>query len=319
MKKNSKYIMLFSFFLFIGLFFREIYFAIIYSYNIALTRTNKFVMMKLVDLKRESYIMIQDYKREKYKIKEWLNKTLVFGIKIKGFDGITLFAENFVKEKSNKWVIIIHGYGGNCRMMYYAARKFHKKGYNILLPDLRGHGINGANYISMGWHDRLDLKIWIKEILKKDKNAEIVLYGVSMGASTVLMLSGEKLPKNVKCIISDCAFTSAYNVFKHQFNKIYFLSSFPLLNILDIICKIKNNYSLKEASALNQVKKCKIPIFFIHGSEDKFVPTDMVFELYKNAKCKKDLMIINEAGHGVSQMIEKDKYWEHIFLFINSV
>lgn len=319
MEKNKKRIFLLCIFSFIVVFFREIYCAIVYSYNIALGRTNKFVMMKLTDLRNEATIMFEDFQEEKNKIKDWLRKTFVIGLKIKSFDGTTLFAEWFVNEKSKKWIIILHGYGMNGRMMYYAARKFYNKGYNILLPDLRGHGISGANYIGMGWHDRLDMKVWIKEIIKKDKDAEISLYGVSMGASTVLMTSGEDLPKNVKCVISDCAFTNAYDVFKHQFKKICFVPSFPLLDILSFICKIKNKYSLKEASALKQVKKCKIPIFFIHGSDDDFVPTDMVFELYKNAKCNKDLMIVNKAGHGVSEMVNKKVYWRRIFYFIDNI
>lgn len=319
MKKNKKYLNLILLFVFIGIFFREIYCAIVYSYNIALGRTNKFVTMKLIDLRKEILVMIEDFKKEKNKIKDWLLKTVVFGLKIKSFDKTILFAEWFLNRDSNKWVIIVHGYGCNGRMMYYAARKFHNKGYNVLLPDLRGHGISGANYIGMGWHDRLDLKEWIKEIIKRDKNAEIVLYGVSMGASTILMSTGENLPKNVKCIISDCAFTSAYEVFKHQFTKICFLPSFPLLDILSFICKAKNKYSLREASALKQVKKCEIPIFFIHGGDDNFVPTHMVFDLYKNAKCKKDLMIVNSAGHGVSQMVNKKIYWRRVFYFINNV
>ena len=319
MKKDTKPVFLLLIFSFIIIFFREIYCAIVYSYNIALGRTNKFVMMKLVNLRKEAEVMLEDFEEEKNKIKEWLRKTIVIGLKVNSFDKTLLFAEWVVNKKSRKWVIIVHGYGANGRMMYYAARKFYNKGYNLLIPDLRGHGISGANYIGMGWHDRLDIKFWINEILKKDKDAEIILYGVSMGASAVLMASGEVLPKNVKCIISDCAFTSAYDVFKHQFSKIWFLPAFPLLDILSFISKIKNNYSLKEASALNQVKKCKIPIFFIHGDSDDFVPTEMAFELYKNSKCIKDIMIVNNSGHGVSEMVNKKIYWRRIFHFIDSV
>lgn len=316
MKNKKNPIILGILLTFMLVFFREIYCAIIYLYNIALGRTNKFVMIKLVDLRKETRILIKDFEEEKNKIKNWLKSTPVFGIKTKSFDKTTLFSEYFLKENSDKWVIVVHGYGYNGRLMYYAGRKFYENGYNVLIPDLRGHGLSGANYIGMGWHDRLDIKIWINQILKRNKNAKIVLYGVSMGGSTVLMTSGENIPKNVKCIVSDCAFTSAYEVFKHQLKKIHKLPSFPLLDIMGIICKYKNKYSIKEASALKQVKKSKVPIFFIHGSEDDFVPTSMVFDLYKNTPSEKDLMIIKGAGHGVSEMLEKDMYWKRIFDFI---
>ncbi len=315
--KNIKY--KFSLFFFIGfifIFLRELYFAIMYLYNICLSRTNKFAMMKLLDVIDETKIILKDFEEEKGKIKQWVKTTLVKGLKVKSFDKTILFGEWFIND-SNKWVIILHGYGANGRLMYCVARKFYKKGYNVLLPDLRGHGISGGNYVGMGWHDRLDLIEWIKKIRKINKKAEIVLYGVSMGASTILMASGEKLPKNVKCIISDCAFTSAYEVFKHQLKKSKKVPVLPFLFIMNIICKFKNGYSLKKASTIKQIKKNKLPIFFIHGATDDFVPTYMVFDLYKEANCDKELMIVNNAGHIVSEMVERKIYWRRISLFLD--
>ena len=87
---------------------------------------------------------------------------MLLSLKIKSFDKTILFAEWFVND-GNKWVIILHGYGANGRLMYYVARRFYKKGYNVLLPDLRAHGISGGDYVGMGWHDRLDLIKWITE------------------------------------------------------------------------------------------------------------------------------------------------------------
>lgn len=296
---------------------KELYFAVIYLYNITLKRNNKVAMMKLLDVNRETEIVLGDFEEEKNKIKNWLENTLVKGLKITGYKKTLLFGEWFVNKDSNKWVIILHGYGANGRFMYDVARKFYKKGYNVLLPDLRGHGISGGQYIGMGWHDRKDLLCWIKKITKIDKKAKICLYGVSMGASTILMASGEKMPKNVKCIISDCAYTSAYDVFRYQFKKCKNMPIVPLLNIVNIVCMMKNGYSLKQASTLKQIKKNKLPIFFIHGATDDFVPTDMVFELYKNAKCPKELMLVDNAGHLVSEIVERKIYWRRISLFLN--
>ena len=308
------------FILFLGLsivaILREFYFGIIYLYNICLSRGSKLAIMSLIDVKKETKIVLDDFKEEKVKIKNWLNKTLVEGIKIKSFDKTLLFAEWFV-NKGNKWVIILHGYGSNGRLMYYVARKFHNKGYNVLVPDLRGHGLSGGSYVGMGYHDRLDLIKWIKKVKKIDRKSKIVLYGVSMGASTALMASSEKLPKNVKCIISDCAFTSAYDILKHQLKKAKKVPIFPFLNILNIICIIKNNYSLKKASPLKRIKKNKLPTFFIHGDDDNFVPTYMVFDLYTKCNSKKEIMIVNNAGHTVCEIVGKKLYWKRISLFLD--
>lgn len=317
MIKSKKPLFLFFLVLFLITLIKEIYYCIIYVYNISLNRANKIPMLKLVNLNRETQLMLKKFYKIRYKLKKWVDNIYIFGLKIKSFDKVTLFAEYF-KNNTNKWVIIVHGYGANGRMMYSTAKKFYEKGYNIILPDLRGHGLSGGNYIGMGWHDRIDLIYWIKKILKIDKNAKIVLYGVSMGASSVLMCSGENLPQNVKCIIADCGFTSAYEIFKYQMKNIFSIPSFPLLNILNIICKNKNKYCLKKASALKQVKKTKIPIFFIHGEKDNFVPISMALDLYKNTKSNKKLMIFKEAFHGVSSIIEENIYWESIFKFIKN-
>src|SRR5690606_19801958 len=121
---------------------------------------------------------------------------------ITSFDGLKLHAYKVInKTPSNKWAITVHGYTSEGLNMSSYAKKYYDMRYNILIPDLRGHASSEGDYIGMGWDDRLDIISWIKSIIKNDKNAEIVLHGVSMGAATVTMASGEDLPNNVKAII----------------------------------------------------------------------------------------------------------------------
>lgn len=317
MKKKKTFfnILIFSFLM---LFFREIYYAVIYLYNIAVSRSNKFVLTKLTNINTEIDSLFGEIKLEEKNIKKWLKNTLVIGVKLTTFDNVKLFGEIFINNSSSKWVIILHGYGTQGEIMYYAGRRFYEQGFNVLIPDLRGHGISGGNYIGMGWHDRIDVIYWINEILERDENAKIVLYGISMGGSTVLMASGEKLPPNVKCIISDSAFTSAYNIFKYQIKSIHKIPAFPFLDMMGLICKFKNKYSIRKASALEQVKKSNVPILFIHGDKDFFVPLKMMQQLYNAAKCEKSKIIFKDAGHGTSAMVRKNIYWEKVFKFINN-
>lgn len=314
--KKSKVISIPLFICFISIFFREIYCAIIYLYNIAVSRSNKLVLSKILDIKKDTEVFSNSISLRKKEIDKWKNNTFVIGVKIKSFDKSNLFGEIFVNENSDKWVIVLHGYGTSGEIMYYAGLKFYEKGYNVLIPDLRGHGISSGNYIGMGWHDRIDLIYWINEIIKRNKEAEIVLYGVSMGASTVLMATGENLPPNVKYAISDCAFTSAYDIFKHQIKKFHKIPAFPLLDLMGLICKQKNNYSIRKASALKQVKKSIVPTLFIHGDKDNFVPIDMMYQLYENASCFKEKFVVKNAGHATSEMIDNEKYWNKVFEFI---
>ena len=301
----------------ISLFFKGIYSLALYLYNVSVSRADKSFLTKYIDLTdKEKELMNKD--KYNVSLNLWKNNTPSRFYNILSYDNIALYGKVYIQENfSNKTVIIVHGYCGSGDVMNYAAKKFYENGFNVVLPDCRGHGHSEGNYIGMGWHDRKDVITWCEKIIKANQNAEIILYGISMGAATVMMASGENLPKNIKCVIEDCGYTSVYDEFKYQLKNIYkFIPTFPILDIVGLLCNFKAGYSFRKASALKQIKKCKIPILFIHGGDDKFVPTEMVYKLFSNAKCKKDIMIIENAGHGVAAMIDNKKYWNKVFNFI---
>ncbi|WP_100334184.1 alpha/beta hydrolase [Bacillus alkalisoli] len=220
------------------------------------------------------------------------------------------------EEANSKWAIVAHGYTSRASSMTRYIRNFHEQGYNVLAPDLRGHGNSEGNYIGMGWHDRLDMLQWIDEIIQKDPNAEIVLFGVSMGGATVMMASGEELPSNVKVIVQDCGYSSVSDVFTYQLDDLFGLPPFPVLNAANTVTNIRAGYDLFEASAVNQVAKSKTPILFIHGDEDTFVPYEMLYEVYEAATVEKEKLIIKGAGHGDAEKVDPETYWNTVWSFI---
>ncbi|AOR23519.1 alpha/beta hydrolase [Clostridium taeniosporum] len=250
--------------------------------------------------------------------KEWISKESNYeDIYIKSFDNLNLHGYKILnKIPSNKWVITVHGYTGEGLRMGSRAKRFYDMGYNIIIPNLRGHGKSEGNYIGMGWHDRKDILEWIDYIIKENQYSEIILYGISMGASTVMMTSGEQLPKNVKLIIEDCGYTSVWDEFSYQLKCMYKLPSFPLIHVSSIITKMRAGYSFKEASALEQVKKCNIPILFIHGDKDSFVPYNMLDKIYNAASCSKEKLVIKDAGHCKGDKVNPELYWDTIKKFI---
>ena len=220
-------------------------------------------------------------------------------------------------QASSKWVIAVHGYTSNAKDMIRSIRNFYEKGYSVLAPDLRGHGESEGDYIGMGWHDRLDVLLWIDRIIEKDPNAEIVLYGVSMGGATVMMTAGEELPSNVKVIVEDCGYSSVSGVFTYQLDDLFGLPEFPVLYTANTVTKIRAGYDLYEASAVKQVAKSKIPILFIHGDQDSFVPYEMVDEVYEAAKVEKEKLVIPEAGHGMAASVDPELYWSTVWDFVD--
>lgn len=249
----------------------------------------------------------------------WFEKESNFlDISIKSFDDLKLHGYKIINQNlTNNWVITVHGYSGQGIEMTSYAKKYYEAGFNILIPDLRGHGLSDGNYIGMGWHDRLDILKWIELLIKDNENSNIILHGVSMGSSTVTMTSGENLPLNVKAIIADCGYSSVWDEFSHQLKSIFKLPSFPVLNAASIVTKFRAGYNLKEASSLNQVKKSKTPILFIHGDKDGFVPYEMMEKIYNATASEKEMLTIKEANHARSYQKDPDTYWNSVFRFIN--
>lgn len=248
---------------------------------------------------------------------EWLNETSYTDIYMESYDGLAMHAI-VIRQKSSaaRWVVAVHGYTSNGRHMSWAAQWFYDQGYNVLLPDLRGCGESGGDYYAMGWHDRLDLVDWTERLVADYAAQKIVLYGISMGGAAVLMTSGEQLPSQVKAVIEDCGYTSAYEEFAYQLGGIFGLPEFPVMQCADIVTRLRAGYWLGEASALEQVNNSITPTLFIHGDNDTFVPSDMVYELYEAASCKKQLYIVEGAGHGMASAVAGDAYWQTVMQFL---
>lgn len=232
-------------------------------------------------------------------------------------DGLKLHNYLIKKPDSNKWVITVHGYSSEGKKTASYAKKFSDMGYNVIIPDLRGHGKSEGDYIGMGWDERFDIIDLINYIIKENKNAEIVLFGVSMGASTVMNVSGEKLPSNVKAIIADCGYTSAWDEFSYQIKRLFGLPAFPILYVANIVTRIRAGYWITDDSSIKQVEKSKTPTLFIQGSKDTFVPAYMINELYNCAASPKEKLIIQGAGHAKSSKVNPKLYWETINKFLN--
>lgn len=251
--------------------------------------------------------------------KSWLLSSQTYSdLYISSFDKLNLHSYKILNPvPTNKWAITVHGYTSEGINMSSYAKKYYDMGYNVLIPDLRAHGLSEGEYIGMGWDDRLDIIKWIQAILKENSNAEIVLHGVSMGAATVAMTSGEDLPKNVKAIIADCGYTSVWDQFTYQLDDLFSLPPFPVMNASSLVAKIRAGYSLKEASAIKQVEKSETPILFIHGDEDDFVPYYMMEELYNSTNSEKEMVTIEGAGHAKGSEINPELYWTSIYSFVN--
>ena len=233
-------------------------------------------------------------------------------------DGLTLKGRFFPLENSHRYAIVCHGYAGNSEQVFGYARQFYNMGCSVLAPDARAHGESEGEYYGMGWPERKDLLGWVNQLIARDPDAEIVLFGVSMGGATVMMTAGEDLPQQVKCIVEDCGYTSVWDEFSLQLKALFSAPEFPLMYTTDLICRLRAGYGFQEASSVEQLKKAEVPMLFIHGEKDTFVPYSMLDQVYEAcASAEKEKLTVPGAGHGVSASVEPDLYWSTVESFIN--
>lgn len=237
---------------------------------------------------------------------------------LKSEDGLALSAIYLPADKDEgKTALIAHGYMDTAEGMANYAKMYHDLGYNVLLPDARGHGKSQGNYIGFGWPERKDYLQWIDQVLRKNgQDEQLTLYGVSMGGATVMMLSGEKLPKNVVSIVEDCGYASINEELTYQLKDLFGLPAFPMIPITSGVTKVRAGYFFGEGNAKKQLAKNTRPIFFIHGKEDHFVPFSMLKEVYQATQAPKEKWAVANAGHADSYKQDPDLYKKKIKKFL---
>lgn len=237
---------------------------------------------------------------------------------IKSTDGLNLNATYFLPENdSHKWAILVHGYGRDQTFSYDYAEEYLKHGYNVLTPDLRASGTSEGIYLTMGKLESQDIAMWAAKILEKDADAKIVLHGVSMGAATVMMASALDI-QNLCAVVEDCGYTSAYEMFTAQLDVIFGLPEFPIMPFVDMVSHMKTGYPISNAAPISSIKFAKIPMLFIHGTEDKLVPFAMFERLYNvSYNPNKEKFVVEGAGHADSKRHNPQKYFETVFNFID--
>lgn len=220
--------------------------------------------------------------------------------------------------KSNVYVFCSHGYRGNGRLEFQNMAKFyHDKGFNIFIVDHQAAGESDGKYIGFGYHEYTDCFAWL-DFMRNEfgKDIQIILHGVSMGCATVTMMSGnDRLPSNVKFTVADCGYTSAEEEFIHNTEKIRHIAK-PVLIAASKFNKLISGYEFKDANPAEAVKNAKVPMLFIHGGIDDFVPTRMVYELYNNCNAPdKDILIVEGAAHAESYPVDNASYEAKINIF----
>ena len=263
----------------------------------------------LFEKNKDNVNLIRGYK--------WYDNTYHQEVIIKNRKGENLHGVEFRNpSNSNIWAVVLHGWTNVNREMSSYAQEFYKRGFNVLLPDLRGHNNSEHKFVTMGWMDRLDVVDWINSIVKENPKAKIVIQGTSMGGATTMMTTGEKLPENVVLAIEDCGYTSVKDIFTDRCARKYHLPPKLVMPQASLICKLVNGFFFGSASCVEQLKKSKTPTLFIHGDKDDFVLPSNLQPLFEACAAPKEKYIIKGAEHALSSHWFHEEYWAVIDAFL---
>lgn len=229
---------------------------------------------------------------------------------IKSFDGLTLRAKYFESVPGAPIELLFHGYKGNAeRDLCGGVERCFRLGRNVMIINQRGGGDSDGHVISFGINERRDCHSWVKFAIEHfGDDVKLIIGGVSMGAATVMMAAGEPLPKNVICVLADCGYSSAEEIIKKVVKEMR-LPVAPLYPFIKLGARIYGGFDLEETSPMEAMRRCTLPVVFVHGDNDAFVPYDMSVRLHEAcASEKKALITIHGAGHGLAFPADKDGY-----------
>ena len=265
---------------------------------------------------------LKPYEKVTLKGKAWVEEQIknhkTEDVAITSEDGLKLHGLLIKHEKPKDVFIECHGYRSTAeRDLYTSCFQYYGWGYDILLNDQRTANKSEGKYITFGIKESQDIIQWCEYVNKRYPNLPIILAGISMGASTVL-LSADKLSKehHVQLIVADSGFISAWDEVVYAIKHYFHLPGKCFIHMINLWCKVFGKFSLREKNTVDALKNADIPILFIHGEDDDFVPAHNSLTNYHEYKGEKELLIVPKANHGMGYLVDTEKYLKTVKGFI---
>ena len=238
-------------------------------------------------------------------------------VKIISSDGTMLIGHFFPCEKTKRVIIAFHGWRSSWNNDYGLIADFwHDNNCSVVYVEQRGQNNSGGKYMGFGLTERYDCVEWVNwAMCRCGKSLPIYLAGISMGAATVLMAADLNLPSNVHGIMSDCGFTSPKEIWKHVARKNLHILYGIRSAIADAMCRKMIDMASDDYSTVDALKNTTVPVLFIHGTDDHFVPVEMTYENYKACASPKRLLIVPGADHAMSYYMNKKGYERAVLEF----
>lgn len=251
----------------------------------------------------------------------WMKETWAMpheDMSITSFDGLTLRGKYYECIPGGPIELMFHGYRGTAdRDLCGGVQRCFALQRNTLIVDQRACGTSEGNIITFGLRESDDCHRWIAHLIQRfGPDVKIIITGISMGASTVMLAAGRDLPEQVVGVLADCGFTSAKDIIQEVIRQMKLPPklSYPFVKLG---AKLYGHFDLDADSSLEAMKRCKVPVMFIHGEDDAFVPCDMSRRNYEACTANKKIWTVPGAGHGLSILVDKPGYMRELREFFD--
>ena len=239
-------------------------------------------------------------------------------VSVRSADGLQLAGRLYLRGGEDAPVdLCFHGYRATgVRDFSGGARSLLDWGHNVLLVDQRAQGESQGRTITFGVMERQDCLSWLDYIrTRRELRGPITLYGVSMGAATVLLASSMPMPEQVKAVVADCPYSSPAAILE-KVSRDMGLPGKPALTLLRGSAALFGGFSFDGVSCIEAVKHTKVPILLIHGEEDRFVPLEMSREIAAANPEMVKLITFPGAAHGLSYLTDRERYESELKRFL---
>lgn len=254
--------------------------------------------------KEQNYIStMKPYREQINRGMHWFAAQPREKVKIKGRDGASLYGYWLDNPRPRGIILLIHGYRSSIKDFSCAFKLYYDLGFSILAITQRGTGESGGRYISFGALERFDCLDWARYIAARKPSLPILIGGISMGATTALLASALGLPENVRGIVADCGFTSAREEMKYVCEGAAKFLPDAAFDLVELAAQTIGGFSYKIDTRI-ALRLNRLPVLFIHGEDDTYVPPRFTRENYAECRAYKRLVMVPGAEHGMSFLVD---------------
>ncbi len=293
--------------------------TVIHGYFDVMARKNKFNSVIGYFANKAGADNMEDFARFNKSKQQWINNRRSERVTIKSERNEKLVAYiTYPDKKSNVFVLFAHGYhadhtGDPANFLQY----YVEKGYNFIAVDHTASGESGGIFVGFDYFESNDCLKWIEYIINRfGEDIKIIIHGVSMGGATVCSMVN-RVPNQVKLAVADCPYTSALEEFGETARNAGIKKPDALLRLFNELNKLFAGFDLNNTDVRKSVTASKVPMLFVHGGDDTFVPTRMGLELYELCTSPKDIFIVDGAKHAESVRVDENGYHNKLNEFIN--